>query len=56
MPVNLNFTLSAEAFDSCVRQCNMKTMITSRAFIEKIGMPRRPEMVFVEDLKDQFQI
>lgn len=51
VPVNLNFTLSAEAFDSCVRQCNMKTMITSRAFIEKIGMPPRPDMVFVEDMK-----
>jgi len=51
VPVNLNFTLSAEAFDSCIKQCQMQTIITSRAFIEKIGMSPRPEMVFLEDLK-----
>ena len=49
--VNLNFTLSAEAFDSCVKQCNMRMIITSRAFLEKIGMQSKPEMVFLEDIK-----
>lgn len=53
VPVNLNFTLSAEAFNSCIHQCNMKTIITSRAFIGKIGMAERTEMVFVEDLQKQ---
>jgi acyl-[acyl-carrier-protein]-phospholipid O-acyltransferase/long-chain-fatty-acid--[acyl-carrier-protein] ligase len=53
VPVNLNFTLSIEAFNSCIQQCNMKTIITSRAFIEKIGMVPRPEMVFVEDINNQ---
>lgn len=51
IPVNLNFTLSAESFDSCIRQCAMKSIITSRRFMDKIGMPPRPEMVFLEDLK-----
>ncbi len=50
IPVNLNFTLSAEAFSSCVKQCQMKMIVTSRAFIEKIGLAPRPEMVFVEDI------
>ncbi|MBF0384433.1 MAG: MFS transporter [Candidatus Omnitrophica bacterium] len=53
VPVNLNFTLSAEAFSSCVKQCNMKTIITSRIFIGKIGMSEAPGMVFVEDIKDK---
>lgn len=53
VPVNLNFTLSQEAFNSCIHQCHMKTIITSRAFIEKIAMAPRPEMVFVEDIKKQ---
>ena len=53
VPVNLNFTLSSEAFNSCTHQCNMKTIITSRVFIEKIGMDQRPEMVFMEDLKQR---
>jgi len=51
VPVNLNFTLSAEAFDSCVKQCNMRMIITSRAFLEKAGIAAKPEMVFLEDIK-----
>jgi len=51
VPVNLNFTLSAEAVDSCVKQCNMRMIITSRAFLNKAGIAARPEMVFLEDIK-----
>lgn len=51
VPVNLNFTLSAEAFDSCIKQCNMRMIITSRTFLEKLGMQPKPEMVFLEDIK-----
>lgn len=51
VPVNLNFTLSREAFDSCIRQCRMQTIITSRMFLEKIKMEPRSEMVFLEDLR-----
>ncbi|MBF0387810.1 MAG: MFS transporter [Candidatus Omnitrophica bacterium] len=53
VPVNLNFTLSAEALDSCIKQCNMRTIITSRAFLEKTGLAARPAMVFLEDIKAQ---
>ena len=53
VPVNLNFTLSAEAFDSCVKQCNMRTIITSRAFLEKAGIAAKPEMVLLEDIKQK---
>ncbi len=53
VPVNLNFTLSKEAFDSCVKQCNMRTIITSKAFIEKLGMTPIEGMVYLEDLKQQ---
>ena len=51
VPVNLNFTLSAEAFDSCIKQCRMRMIITSRAFLEKVGIAVKPEMVFLEDVK-----
>ena len=51
VPVNLNFTLSAEGFDSCTKQCSMRMIITSRAFLEKLGMSPKPEMVFLEDIK-----
>ncbi|MGE3167227.1 MAG: MFS transporter, partial [Planctomycetota bacterium] len=37
--VNLNFTIGREAFDDAIRQCGIRTIITSRAFLEKIDMP-----------------
>ena len=35
VPVNLNYTLSAEALDSCARQCNLQTILTSKVFLER---------------------
>lgn len=35
VPVNLNYTLSKEAIDSCVQQCDIKTVVTSTAFLNK---------------------
>jgi len=52
VPVNLNFTHSVETLNACVAQCGMRMIVTSRAFIEKLGMPPRSEMVFLEDLKE----
>lgn len=50
--VNLNFTAAADSFRSAVRQCDLKTVITSRAFLEKIGPQPLPEggVVYVEDI------
>ena len=53
--VNLNFTLSKESFESSIKQCSMKMIITSRKFLEKIGMQECEGMVFLEDVKDQIQ-
>ena len=53
VPVNLNFTLSKETLDSSIRQCGMKLIITSRKFLEKVGIEARQEMVFLEDIKDK---
>jgi acyl-[acyl-carrier-protein]-phospholipid O-acyltransferase/long-chain-fatty-acid--[acyl-carrier-protein] ligase len=49
--VNLNFTASADAFRSALRQSGLKTLVTSRAFLDKIGpLPLPPDLVYVEDL------
>jgi acyl-[acyl-carrier-protein]-phospholipid O-acyltransferase/long-chain-fatty-acid--[acyl-carrier-protein] ligase len=53
VPVNLNFTLSSESLVSCISQCRMKMVITSRAFIEKAGMTATDEMVFLEDIRSE---
>jgi len=51
VPVNLNFTLSEQALDSCIRQCRMNTIVTSRKFLEKIKIKELPQMVYLEDIK-----
>jgi len=52
VPVNLNFTLSVEAFNSCIKQCQMNNIITSRKFLEKINLPETKQMVFLEDVNE----
>ena len=50
VPVNLNYTLSEESLASCAKQCELKTVITSRAFIEKVKLKLPGEVVYIEDV------
>ena len=48
-PVNLNYTLSADSLASCIRQCGIKTVVTSRIFLEKVKLMVPCELVFIEE-------
>jgi acyl-[acyl-carrier-protein]-phospholipid O-acyltransferase / long-chain-fatty-acid--[acyl-carrier-protein] ligase len=52
VPVNLNFTVSAEAFSSAIAQSNCAAIVTSRTFLAKL---QRPDLagafVCIEDLR-----
>ena len=48
--VNLNFTASAESFHSAIGQCGLRTVITAREFLEKLGLKEPPGALYVEDL------
>ncbi len=50
VPVNLNYTLSKAALASCAKQCELKTVITSRLFLEKVKLTPPGEMIFLEDV------
>ncbi len=50
VPVNLNYTVSAETLASCVQQCDIKTVITSRLFLEKVKLTVPGEVVYLEDI------
>ncbi len=50
VPVNLNYTASAEGLGSCARQCALKTVVTSRAFLEKAKVTAPVNAIFLEDL------
>jgi acyl-[acyl-carrier-protein]-phospholipid O-acyltransferase/long-chain-fatty-acid--[acyl-carrier-protein] ligase len=49
VPVNLNYTLSEEALASCIRQCGIKTVVTSKAFLEKVKLTVPGELVYLEE-------
>jgi acyl-[acyl-carrier-protein]-phospholipid O-acyltransferase/long-chain-fatty-acid--[acyl-carrier-protein] ligase len=49
--VNLNFTASKEAFASAIKQAEIRTIITSKAFIEKMPQfAEIPGLLYLEDL------
>ncbi len=49
--VNLNFTVSAEAFRSAMAQAGVQTVVSSRAFLEKVQPPAElPGLLLLEDL------
>jgi acyl-[acyl-carrier-protein]-phospholipid O-acyltransferase/long-chain-fatty-acid--[acyl-carrier-protein] ligase len=51
VPVNLNYTASEASIRSAVSQCGMETIVTSRAFLEKVPtLPTLDGMVFLEDI------
>ncbi|MBN1269688.1 MAG: MFS transporter [Kiritimatiellae bacterium] len=51
VPVNLNYTASAESFHSAIAQCGIRTIITSRAFLQRMEkLPPFDGAVHIEDL------
>ena len=50
VPVNLNYTLSETTLADCVKQCEIKTIVTSRKFLEKIKLTPPGEIIYLEDL------
>ncbi len=50
VPVNLNYTVSQPILDSCVRQCGIQTLITSRRFLEKVAVKVPESAILLEDL------
>ncbi|HXY24273.1 MAG TPA: acyl-[ACP]--phospholipid O-acyltransferase [Candidatus Acidoferrum sp.] len=50
VPVNLNYTVSNETLASCAAQCNLKTVLTARVFLEKVKIQPPGEVLFIEDI------
>lgn len=54
--VNLNYVTSQQTRISAIEQCNIKTVITSRSFIEKSGAAGNlPGIVFIEDIVEKIK-
>ncbi|OGX11044.1 MAG: hypothetical protein A2351_08685 [Omnitrophica bacterium RIFOXYB12_FULL_50_7] len=50
VPVNLNFTVSKESLLSCIEQCKMRKIVTSKVFLHKAKLEKLDGMIFLEDL------
>ena len=50
VPVNLNYTASNELLASCARQCELKTVLTSQAFLERVPLQVPGTTVLLEEL------
>ncbi len=51
IPVNLNFSLGEGIIRQCMQQADIRLVLTSRLFIEKMGLEPQPHMLFLEDLR-----
>jgi len=52
VPINLNYTASKESLVSCARQCELRSVVTSKLFLEKIHVQPPGEVIYVEDLAE----
>jgi acyl-[acyl-carrier-protein]-phospholipid O-acyltransferase/long-chain-fatty-acid--[acyl-carrier-protein] ligase len=53
VPVNLNYTVSEETLASCIRQCEIQTVLTSQAFLAKLKLKVPGQPVFLEEVAAQ---
>ena len=53
VPVNLNYTASNEVLASCAKQCDLKTVITSKVFLERVHVQPPAQAIMLEDLADK---
>lgn len=53
IPVNLNYTLSAELMASCVRQCNLQTILTSQVFLDRVKVKIPCRTLLLEEVAAQ---
>ena len=54
--VNLNYTVTSDILNQCIRECGIKHVLTSREFIEKIqemqeGFSLDAELIYLEDFR-----
>lgn len=50
VPVNLNYTVSEETLASCIRQCGIETVVSSKTFLAKVKLKVPCELVLLEEV------
>ncbi len=50
VPVNLNYTFSEDLLASCVRQCNLQTVVSSKSFLDKVKLTLPCRVLLLEEI------
>ncbi len=53
IPVNLNYTASDSVVEACAQQSGLTTVVTSRAFLEKVKVRPPGTPIYLEDLAEK---
>jgi len=53
VPVNLNYTASNETLAACARQCELETVVTSKAFLERVNLEVPGRAILLEELAEK---
>jgi acyl-[acyl-carrier-protein]-phospholipid O-acyltransferase/long-chain-fatty-acid--[acyl-carrier-protein] ligase len=53
VPVNLNYSVTPDIINECIRQAGIRHVLTSRRFMEKMKLDLQAELVFLEDLPNR---
>lgn len=51
--VNLNYTVSSDVMNACIRQCGIRHVLTSRRVMDRFHFDLDAELVYLEDLLPQ---
>jgi acyl-[acyl-carrier-protein]-phospholipid O-acyltransferase/long-chain-fatty-acid--[acyl-carrier-protein] ligase len=49
--VNLNYTVSSDVMNNCIKQCGIKHVLTSRQVMKKLDLEIDAELVYLEDFR-----
>jgi acyl-[acyl-carrier-protein]-phospholipid O-acyltransferase/long-chain-fatty-acid--[acyl-carrier-protein] ligase len=51
--VNLNYTVSSDVMNACIRQCGIRRVLASRRLMEKVNLQIDAEVVYMEDFRSR---
>ncbi len=54
--VNLNYTVTSDIINECIRQAGIKRVLTSRKVMEKLELEIDAELVYLDDVKSQVSL
>jgi acyl-[acyl-carrier-protein]-phospholipid O-acyltransferase/long-chain-fatty-acid--[acyl-carrier-protein] ligase len=50
IPVNLNYTSSQESLNACIKQANLKSVLTSQAFLDRLKLNLPSQVLLLEEI------